>query len=184
MRVLGQNSVKGLGMASLTLHPRQLWVGNANFGFKATVALMPVHSVYIESHLSGGAIMTRKPATQRKIGIDADAAAIIRLNWCADAWCRNSNATTVITVCVAFTCSETRNASRRRTVAAGRSGCVRCCLTSAKTSEMLNKMLSAAHFEEVSSKCAAILDEGRAKLSERPPRKGKRGRIYPMAKVR
>ena len=37
---------------------------------------MPAHSVYIESHLGGGAIMKRKPAAQRNIGIDLDAAAI------------------------------------------------------------------------------------------------------------
>ena len=58
-------------------------MGNAYLGSKATaglcqaiIALMPVHSVYIESHLGGGAIMKRKPPAQRNIGIDVDAAAI------------------------------------------------------------------------------------------------------------
>ena len=58
-------------------------MGNAYLGSKATaglcraiIALIPVHSVYIESHLGGGAIMKRKPPAQRNIGIDVDAAAI------------------------------------------------------------------------------------------------------------
>ena len=34
------------------------------------------YSVYIESHLGGGAIMKRKPAVQRSIGIDIDVRAI------------------------------------------------------------------------------------------------------------
>ena len=58
-------------------------MGNAYFGFKAAaglcqtiIALMPEHSVYIESHLGRGAIMKRKPAAQRSIGIDVDAATI------------------------------------------------------------------------------------------------------------
>ena len=61
-------------------------MGNAYFGSKATaelchaiIALMPVHSVYLESHLGGDAILKRKPAAQRNIGIDADAAAIAQL---------------------------------------------------------------------------------------------------------
>ena len=47
------------------------------FGSKATsglcqalIALMPPHSVYIESHLGGGALMKRKPTGVRSIGID------------------------------------------------------------------------------------------------------------------
>ena len=58
-------------------------MGNIYFGSKASVglcqaiiALMPPHRVYIESHLGGGAIMKRKPAAQRSIGIDVDACAI------------------------------------------------------------------------------------------------------------
>lgn len=58
-------------------------MGNAYFGSKATtglcqaiIALMPPHSVYIESHLGGGAIMKRKPPAQRSIGIDLDRRAI------------------------------------------------------------------------------------------------------------
>lgn len=49
------------------------------FGSKATsglcqpiIALMPPHDTYIETHLGGGAIMKRKPAAQRNIGIDID----------------------------------------------------------------------------------------------------------------
>ena len=45
------------------------------FGSKATsglcqalIALMPPHSVYIESHLGGGALMKRKPTGVRSIG--------------------------------------------------------------------------------------------------------------------
>ena len=50
---------------------------SAYFGSKATsglcqaiIALMPPHKTYIESHLGGGAIMKRKPAALRNIGID------------------------------------------------------------------------------------------------------------------
>ena len=53
------------------------------FGSKATsglcqalIALMPPHSVYIESHLGGGALMKRKPTGVRFIGIDRDAQAL------------------------------------------------------------------------------------------------------------
>ncbi len=56
------------------------------FGSKATtglsqvlIALMPPHSVYIESHLGGGgrsALMKRKPASMRLIGIDRDERAL------------------------------------------------------------------------------------------------------------
>jgi DNA adenine methylase len=49
----------------------------AHFGSKATsglcqaiIALMPPHDTYIESHLGGGAIMRRKPAALRNIGIE------------------------------------------------------------------------------------------------------------------
>ncbi len=37
---------------------------------------MPPHSVYIESHLGGGAIMKRRPAARRSIGIDLNARSI------------------------------------------------------------------------------------------------------------
>ena len=50
------------------------------FGSKATsglcqplIAMMPPHSVYIETHLGGGAIIKRKPPALRNIGIDRDA---------------------------------------------------------------------------------------------------------------
>ena len=53
------------------------------FGSKATpglcqalIALMPPHSVYIESHLGGGALMKRKPPALRSIGIDCDVQAL------------------------------------------------------------------------------------------------------------
>ena len=52
-------------------------MGNAYFGSKATaglcqalIALMPPHSVYIESHLGGGAIMKRKPPALLNIGVE------------------------------------------------------------------------------------------------------------------
>jgi hypothetical protein len=47
------------------------------FGSKATsglcqpiIALMPPHDTYIETHLGGDAIMKRKPAALKNIGID------------------------------------------------------------------------------------------------------------------
>ena len=53
------------------------------FGSKATsglcqplIAMMPAHDTYIETHLGGGAIMRRKPAALRNIGIDRDARAL------------------------------------------------------------------------------------------------------------
>ena len=58
-------------------------MGNAYRGSKATtglcqplIAMMPPHSVYIETHLGGGALMRRKPAALRNIGIDLDARAL------------------------------------------------------------------------------------------------------------
>lgn len=49
------------------------------FGSKATsglcqpiIAMMPPHTTYIETHLGGGAIMKRKPATSHSIGVDID----------------------------------------------------------------------------------------------------------------
>jgi site-specific DNA-adenine methylase len=53
------------------------------FGSKATsglcqpiIALMPPHDTYIETHLGGGAIMKRKPAALRNIGIDINSKAL------------------------------------------------------------------------------------------------------------
>ena len=53
------------------------------FGSKATsglcqpiIAMMPPHDTYIETHLGGGAIMRRKLAALRNIGIDRDARAL------------------------------------------------------------------------------------------------------------
>lgn len=58
-------------------------VGNAYRGSKATAGLcrplmapMPPHSVYMETHPGGGALMRRKPAALRRIGIDLDARAL------------------------------------------------------------------------------------------------------------
>ena len=58
-------------------------MGNAYRGSKATtglcqplIAMMPPHSVYIETHLGGGAMMQRKPAALRNIGIDLDGRAL------------------------------------------------------------------------------------------------------------
>ncbi|MDE0350865.1 MAG: DNA methylase, partial [Gammaproteobacteria bacterium] len=58
-------------------------MGNPWFGSKATsglwqalVSLMPPHAVYIETHLGGGAVMRRKPAALRNIGIDLDRRAL------------------------------------------------------------------------------------------------------------
>ena len=58
-------------------------MGNRYFGSKATsglcqalIAMMPPHAVYVETHLGGGAIMKRKPAALRNIGIDLDARAL------------------------------------------------------------------------------------------------------------
>lgn len=55
------------------------------FGSKATsglcqptIALMPPHDTYIETHLGGGAIMKRKPPALHSIGIDRDARALAR----------------------------------------------------------------------------------------------------------
>ena len=60
-------------------------MGHRYFGSKATsglcqalIALMPPHSVYIETHLGGGAVMKRKPGALRNIGIDLDARALAR----------------------------------------------------------------------------------------------------------
>ena len=57
------------------------------FGSKATtglsqalIVLMPPHSVCIESHLGGGALMKRKPAAVRSIGIDRDKRALEALD--------------------------------------------------------------------------------------------------------
>ena len=43
---------------------------------QAIIALMPPHDTYIESHLGGGAIMQRKPPSQKNIGIDLDSVAL------------------------------------------------------------------------------------------------------------
>ncbi len=40
------------------------------------IAMMPPHSVYVETHLGGGATMRRKPAALHNIGIELDAHAL------------------------------------------------------------------------------------------------------------
>ena len=54
------------------------WFGSkaASGLWQALVALMPPHSVYIETHLGGGAVMRRKPGALRNIGIDLDPRAV------------------------------------------------------------------------------------------------------------
>ncbi|HSY30092.1 MAG TPA: DNA adenine methylase, partial [Burkholderiaceae bacterium] len=48
----------------------------ASGAYQAIIANMPPHDTYIETHLGGGAIMGRKPAATRNIGIDLDSLAI------------------------------------------------------------------------------------------------------------
>lgn len=43
---------------------------------QAIISMMPPHATYIETHLGGGAIMKRKAAAMRNIGIDLDSRAI------------------------------------------------------------------------------------------------------------
>ena len=44
--------------------------------FQRLINLMPVHGVYIESHLGGGAVMRNKLPAKRSIGIDLDPATL------------------------------------------------------------------------------------------------------------
>jgi len=46
--------------------------------FQRLINLMPPHSIYIESHLGGGAVMRNKRPARRNIGIDADRSVIER----------------------------------------------------------------------------------------------------------
>ena len=46
--------------------------------FQHLINLMPVHGVYIESHLGGGAVMRNKRPAERSIGIDLDPATLKR----------------------------------------------------------------------------------------------------------
>lgn len=62
-------------------------MGNLCFGSKVTagfcqalIALMPPHSTYIETHPAGGAIMRRKPAAPRSIGVDFNERALSRFS--------------------------------------------------------------------------------------------------------
>ena len=43
---------------------------------EALISLMPPHSLYLETHLGGGALMKRKPPAERSIGIDLDERAL------------------------------------------------------------------------------------------------------------
>jgi DNA adenine methylase len=44
--------------------------------YQRLINLMPVHEVYIESHLGGGAVFRRKRAAARSIGIERDSAVV------------------------------------------------------------------------------------------------------------
>lgn len=44
--------------------------------YQKIIAMMPVHDVYIETHLGGGAVMKNKPKARHSIGIDIDVLAI------------------------------------------------------------------------------------------------------------
>lgn len=44
--------------------------------YQHIINLMPVHRVYIETHLGGGAVIRHKLAAKKNIGIDADARAV------------------------------------------------------------------------------------------------------------
>lgn len=50
--------------------------------YQHIINLMPVHRVYIETHLGGGAVMRHKLAAEKNIGIDADARAVAA--WATD----------------------------------------------------------------------------------------------------
>ena len=58
-------------------------MGNSYFGSKgaaglaeAIIALMPPHSLYVETHLGSGVVMRRKPPALRSLGLDLDASAL------------------------------------------------------------------------------------------------------------
>jgi len=60
---------------------------NGYFGSKATsglcqpiISMMPPHDTYIETHLGGGAIMSRKPPALKNIAIDLDLKALKAFN--------------------------------------------------------------------------------------------------------
>ena len=55
------------------------YVGGKGNCFSRVIGAMPVHRVYIETHLGGGAVMRAKKPAERQIGIDADKQVI-------DAW--------------------------------------------------------------------------------------------------
>lgn len=48
----------------------------ANGLFQNIIAIMPPHDTYIESHLGGGTVMSRKPASVNNIGIDLNLEAL------------------------------------------------------------------------------------------------------------
>ncbi len=68
---------------SIVEHRYQPQMGHPSFGSKAAaglyqtlIAMMPRHTVFIESHLGSGVITQRKPAALRNIGIDLEGRAI------------------------------------------------------------------------------------------------------------
>jgi DNA adenine methylase len=54
------------------------YAGGKGKSYPHLLNLMPPHRTYIESHLGGGAVMRRKRAAQRQLGIDIDPAVITR----------------------------------------------------------------------------------------------------------
>jgi site-specific DNA-adenine methylase len=52
------------------------YVGGKGNCFTRVIGAMPTHSVYIETHLGGGAVMRAKRPARRQIGIDADESVI------------------------------------------------------------------------------------------------------------
>ena len=46
--------------------------GGKGLLYQKFINLMPLHEVYIETHLGGGAIMRNKRPARRNIGIDID----------------------------------------------------------------------------------------------------------------
>src|ERR1700694_4793180 len=52
------------------------YAGGKGISFRRIINLIPPHSVYIETHLGGGAVLRHKRPSQLNIGIDIDPAVI------------------------------------------------------------------------------------------------------------